>query len=175
MLFRSNGIVNVGARDKATGKEQAIRIQASGGLSDADIQQMVRDAEAHAAEDKARREGVEARNQADGLVYTTEKNLAEYGEKVPAQDKASIEQAVAELKTALQGEDIEAIKAKTEALGQAAMKLGEVVYKAQQEEATAANDGPPVGPAPDSAADDSTIVDADFEEVDDEERKDKSA
>ena len=173
----ANGIVNVGARDKATGKEQAIRIQASGGLSDADIEQMVKDAEAHAAEDKTRKEAVEARNQADGLVYTTEKNLAEYGDKVPAEDKAPIERAIADLKAALGGEDVEAIKSRTEALGQAAMKLGEAMYKAQQEEAVqaASDDAQAGGPAHDPAADDSTIVDADFEEVDDEERKDKSA
>ena len=173
----ANGIVNVGAKDKATGKEQAIRIQASGGLSDADIDQMVKDAEAHAADDKTRKEEVEARNQADGLIYTTEKNLAEYGDKVPEEDKAPIEEAVSALKTALEGADIADISAKTEALGQAAMKLGEIMYKAQQDEAAAAAsgdidpDGPPQGP-PDE---DSTIVDADFEEVDDEDRKDKSA
>ncbi len=173
----ANGIVNVGAKDKATGKEQAIRIQASGGLSDADIEQMVKDAEAHAAEDKTRREAVEARNQADGLIYTTEKNLVEYGDKVPAEDKAPIEQAVADLKAALEGEDVENIKAKTEALGEAAMKLGEIMYKAQQEEAAAAapDDAQAGGPTQGPEADDSTIVDADFEEVDDEERKDKSA
>ena len=101
----ANGIVNVGAKDKATGKEQAIRIQASGGLSDADIEQMVKDAEMHAADDKARKEAVETRNQADGLIYTTEKNLAEYGDKVPAEEKAGIEEAIAALKTAMEGED----------------------------------------------------------------------
>ncbi len=174
----ANGIVNVGAKDKATGKEQAIRIQASGGLSDADIEQMVKDAEAHAAEDKTRKEAVEVRNQADGLVYTTEKNLAEYGDKVPAEDKALIEGAVADLKAALEGEDIEDIKSKTEALGQAAMKLGEIMYKAQQEEAAVPTpDDVEPGGSPQGATDgdDATIVDADFEEVDDEERKDKSA
>ena len=175
----ANGIVNVGARDKATGKEQAIRIQASGGLSDADIEKMVKDAEMHAAEDKARREGVEARNQADSLIYTTEKNLAEYGEQVPAEEKTGIEESVAALKAALQGEDIDDIKAKTETLAQAAMKLGEVMYKAQQEEAQADADpgdagAPDADPAAHSGEDDPTIVDADFEEVD-EERKDKSA
>ncbi len=173
----ANGIVNVGARDKATGKEQAIRIQASGGLSDADIEQMVKDAEMHAAEDKTRKEAVEARNQADGLIYTTEKNLAEYGDQVPAEDKAGIEDAVAALKTAMEGEDVEDIRAKSETLAQAAMKLGEAMYKAQQEEAAAGQadaEAPGADPAAQGGEDDSTIVDADFEEVD-EERKDKSA
>ena len=173
----ANGIVNVGARDKATGKEQAIRIQASGGLSDADIDQMVKDAEMHAAEDKARKEEVETRNQADSLIYTTEKNLAEHGDQVPAEDKAGIEDAVAALKTAMEGGDVEDIRAKSETLAQAAMKLGEAMYKAQQEEA-AAGQADPGAPGADPEAqggeDDSTIVDADFEEVD-EERKDKSA
>ena len=167
----ANGIVNVGARDKATGKEQAIRIQASGGLSDADIEQMVKDAEMHAAEDRARREAVEVRNQADSLIYGTEKNLAEYGDQVPAEEKTGIEDSVAALKTALEGEDLDDIKAKSETLAQAAMKLGEVMYKAQQEEAAGTADA---APADQPAEDDSTVVDADFEEVDDE-RKDKSA
>ena len=173
----ANGIVNVGARDKATGKEQAIRIQASGGLSDADIEQMVKDAELHAAEDKARKEAVEVRNQADSLIYTTEKNLAEYGDKVPAEEKTGIEDAVAALKTAMEGEDVEDIRAKSETLAQAAMKLGEAMYKAQQEEEAAGQaeaGAPGADPAAESGEDDSTIVDADFEEVD-EERKDKSA
>ena len=173
----ANGIVNVGAKDKATGKEQAIRIQASGGLSDADIEQMVKDAEMHAADDKARKEAVETRNQADSLIYTTEKNLAEHGDKVPAEDKAGIEEAVAALKTALEGEDVEDIRARSETLAQAAMKLGEAMYKAQQEEAEAgpADAGAPeTDPAAQGGEDDSTIVDADFEEVD-EERRDKSA
>jgi len=173
----ANGIVNVGAKDKATGKEQAIRIQASGGLSDADIEQMVKDAEMHAADDKARKEAVETRNQADSLIYTTEKNLAEHGDKVPAEDKAGIEEAVAALKTALEGEDVEDIRARSETLAQAAMKLGEAMYKAQQEEAEAgpAEAGAPeTDPAAQGGEDDSTIVDADFEEVD-EERRDKSA
>ena len=168
----ANGIVNVGARDKATGKEQAIRIQASGGLSDADIEQMVKDAETHAAEDRAKREGVEARNQADGLVYTTEKNLAEHGGKLPDGDREEIEAAVAALKTALEGEDVDDIKARTEALAQASMKLGEAMYRAQQEDAAGPADAAPGGDGPGAGGDDSTVVDADFEEVDDE-RKDK--
>ena len=173
----ANGIVNVGAKDKATGKEQAIRIQASGGLSDADIEQMVKDAEMHAADDKARKEAVETRNQADSLIYTTEKNLAEYGDKVSEEDRAGIEEAIAALRTAMEGEDVEDIGAKSETLAQAAMKLGEAMYKAQQEEEAAGQAetaGPGADPAAQPGEDDATIVDADFEEVD-EERRDKSA
>ncbi len=173
----ANGIVNVGAKDKATGKEQAIRIQASGGLSDADIEQMVKDAEMHAADDKARKEAVETRNQADSLIYTTEKNLAEYGDKVSEEDRAGIEDAIAALRTAMEGEDVEDIGAKSETLAQAAMKLGEAMYKAQQEEEAAGQAetaGPGADPAAQPGEDDATIVDADFEEVD-EERRDKSA
>ena len=172
----ANGIVNVGAKDKATGKEQAIRIQASGGLSDADIEQMVKDAEMHAADDRARKEAVETRNQADGLIYTTEKNLAEYGDKVPAEEKAGIEDAIAALKTAMEGEDVEDIRARSETLAQAAMKLGEAMYKAQQEEEAGQAEAGAPGADPSNRADedDATIVDADFEEVD-EERRDKSA
>ena len=170
----ANGIVNVGAKDKATGKEQAIRIQASGGLSDDDIDRMVKEAEEHASEDQKRREKVEVTNQADSLIYATEKSLAEYGDKVPEEDKTAIENDVAALKTAMEGDDVEDITAKIEALSQSSMKLGEVMYKAQQEaeagEASAA-DEPTDATPPD---DDSTVVDADFEEVDDE-RKDKSA
>ncbi len=173
----ANGIVNVGARDKATGKEQAIRIQASGGLSDDDIERMVKEAEAHAAEDKTRREQVELRNQADGLIYSTEKGLKEHGDQLPEADRQSIEADVSALREALTGEDGEAIKARTEALSQSAMKLGEAMYKAQQEAAAAqagdAAEGP-AGPAGAAGADDAAVVDADFEEVDDE-RKDKSA
>ena len=170
----ANGIVNVGARDKATGKEQAIRIQASGGLSDDDIERMVKEAEAHAAEDKTRREEVELRNQADGLIYSTEKGLKEHGDQLPEADRQSIEADVSALREALAGEDGEAIKARSEALSQSAMKLGEAMYKAQQEEAAAAQAGGAAeGPAGAAGADDA-VVDADFEEVDDE-RKDKSA
>jgi len=181
----ANGIVNVGAKDKATGKEQAIRIQASSGLSDDDIEKMVKDAEAHAEDDKFRKESVEARNQADSLIYATEKNLGEYGDQVSESDKSEIEAEVTALREALEGEDINAIKAKTESLSQSAMKLGEAMYKAQQEEA-AASEGMDM-PGGDGAAEsdtgaaetgtpdnDATVVDADFEEVDDE-RKDKSA
>ncbi len=178
----ANGIVNVGAKDKATGKEQAIRIQASGGLSDTDIEQMVKDAEAHAEDDKKRREMVEAKNQAEALVHTTEKTVSEAGDKVPAADKAEVEEAIAALKTAMEGEDTEEIRAKTEALGQVSMKLGEALYKEAQESAQAeTGNGGDSGDAGGGTAqaDDATpgaedVVDADFEEVDDD-RKGKSA
>ncbi len=172
----ANGIVNVSAKDKATGKEQQIRIQASGGLSDNDIETMVKDAEEHAADDQKRKEMVEARNQADSLVYTTEKSLAEFGDKIEADEKTAIETGIADLKAAMEGDDADAIKAKTEALSQASMKLGEAMYRASQEEAAAAaGDEPPAeGDAESAGADD--VVDADFEEVDDDaERKDKTA
>jgi len=165
----ANGIVNVSAKDKGTGKEQQIRIQASGGLSDEDIEQMVKDAEAHASDDKKRRELIELRNGADSLVYTTEKNLLEHGDKIEEADKTQIETDVAALKEVLDGEDGDAIKAKTEALSQSSMKLGEAIYKATQEDAAATD-----APMGDDAPADENVVDADFEEVDDD-NKDKSA
>ncbi len=157
----ANGIVNVQAKDKATGKEQQIRIQASGGLSDADIERMVKEAEAHAGEDRKRKETVEARNHADALVHTTEKNLKEYGDKVDAALKADVERDLAALKAVMDGDDPEAIKAKTEALTQSSMKLGEAMYKAQ--EAAGGQPGAEGGAAQEG---DGTVVDADFEEVD---------
>jgi molecular chaperone DnaK len=162
----ANGIVNVQAKDKGTGKEQQIRIQASGGLSEADIDQMVKDAEAHAAEDKVRRELVEAKNHGEALVHSTERSLADYGDKVSEADKSAIEAAVAALKTALEGDDVEAIKAKTNALAEAGMKLGEAMYKESQ----AAADG---GDG-DAGTKNEDVVDVDFEEVDDDDQK-KSA
>ncbi|MBN9041650.1 MAG: molecular chaperone DnaK [Rhizobiales bacterium 62-47] len=162
----ANGIVNVSAKDKATGKEQQIRIQASGGLSEADIEKMVKDAEANAAEDKKRREAVDAKNHADALVHSTEKALAEHGSKVEESERRAIEDAVSDLKEALKGDDAEAIKAKSNTLAQASMKLGEAMYK-QQAEADAARDA-----AKDAAKDD--VVDAEFTEVDDDKNK-KSA
>ena len=128
----ANGIVNVTAKDKATNKEQQIRIQASGGLSDADINKMVKDAEAHAAEDKKRREAVDAKNHGESLAHDAEKALKEYGDKVAQSDRSAVEAAVAALRASLQGEDVEAIKARTNDLMQAQMKLGEAMYKAQQ-------------------------------------------
>jgi molecular chaperone DnaK len=157
----ANGIVNVGAKDKATGKEQAIRIQANGGLSDADIDQMVKDAEAHKGEDDKRKAVIEARNRADGLVHSTEKAMAEHGSKVDASVKGEIEAALAGLKTALEGEDADDITTKTQTLSQASMKLGEAMYAAQQggegEEGAAQAGG-------------EDVVDAEFEEVDEDKK-----
>ncbi len=158
----ANGIVSVSAKDKATGKEQQIRIQASGGLNDADIEKMVKDAEAHASEDKKRREAVEARNHADGLIHSVEKNLGEFGDKIPADQKSQIENDIKALKDMLESGDGEVIKAKTEALTQSSMKLGEAMYKAQQE----AGVQPGADAASSASANDETVVDADFEEVD---------
>ncbi|MBW8728432.1 MAG: molecular chaperone DnaK [Inquilinus limosus] len=165
----ANGLVNVSAKDKATGKEQAIRIQASGGLSDGDIDKMVKDAEANAATDKKRREAVEARNHGDALVHSTEKQLAEFGDKVDAADKAAVEAAIADLKSVLSSDDADQIKAKTEALAQAAMKIGEAMYKASQESGAAPEGGEQASAKPEDG-----VVDADFEEVDDDKKK-KSA
>jgi len=165
----ANGIVNVSAKDKGTGKEQQIRIQASGGLSDDDIDRMVKDAEEHAADDKKRREAVEARNQAEALVHQTEKSLEEHGDKVEAEDKATIESDLAALKEALEGEDGDAVQEKLEALVTSSMKLGEAIYKADQaaaEDAMSEGEAGDAGQAGDEA--DETIVDADFEEVDDD-------
>ena len=157
----ANGIVNVSARDKATMKEQSIRIQANGGLSDADIEKMVQEAAANAEGDKRRKELVEARNHGEALIHSTEKAMAEHGDKVGEPEKAAIETAIAELKTALEGEDPAEIQTKTQALSQAAMKLGEAMYQAQQTGATEAE--------PEAAADDG-VVDAEFEEVDENQR-----
>ena len=165
----ANGIVNVGAKDKATGKEQAIRIQASGGLSEDEIDKMVKEAESHASEDKVLKEKVELRNQADSLIYATEKNLNEHGDKIEAADKAQVETDIAALREVMESDDAEGIKAKIEALSQSAMKLGEAMYKAQQE-----GEAQP-GDMPDTAAEsseDASVVDADFEEVEDD-KKDK--
>ena len=158
----SNGIVNVSAADKATGKEQAIRIEASGGLSDDDIENMVKDAEANAEADKARRESAEARNNAESLIHATEKTIAENEDKIELADKDAAEIAISDLQTALEGEDLDDINAKAQALSQAAMKIGESVYKAQQE-AEAAGDA-----AADAQTDGEDVVDADFEEVSDD-------
>ncbi|HEY5411750.1 MAG TPA: molecular chaperone DnaK [Caulobacteraceae bacterium] len=158
----ANGIVHVTAKDKATAKEQSIRIQANGGLSDTDIDQMVKDAEAHASEDKKRKELVEAKNQADAGIHSTEKALAEHGDKVAGPDKQAIETALEELKAVKDGDDVEAIQAKTQALMQASMKLGEAMYQAAQ---GGAGDGA-AGEA-EAEAGDEGVVDAEFEEVDD--------
>jgi molecular chaperone DnaK len=168
----ANGIVNVSAKDKGTGKEQQIRIQASGGLSEADIEKMVKDAEAHAAEDKERRALVEAKNQGEALVHSTEKSLKDYGDKVSAADKTAIETALADLKTAIEGTDAEAIKEKTTTLAQASMKLGEAMYAASQMNTGGDAPGGDAGPGDDaSAKSNEDVVDADFEEVDDDKKK----
>jgi len=162
----ANGIVQVSAKDKGTGKEHQIRIQASGGLSDADIEKMVKDAEANAESDKKRREAVEAKNQAESLVHSSEKSLKDYGDKVSADDRKAIEDAIAALKTAVEASepDAEDIKAKTNTLMEVSMKLGQAIYEAQQAEA---------GASTDEAGD--NVVDADYEEVKDDDDRKKSA
>jgi molecular chaperone DnaK len=167
----ANGIVNVSAADKATGKEQSIRIQASGGLSDADIDRMVKDAESHADEDKKRRELVETRNQAEALIHSTERMLKDFGDKVSETDRKAVETAADELKSAAQGEDVDAIKAKIDAVAQASMKLGEAMYQASQSGGGGTDEGPSGGG---EAAGDDKVVDVDFEEVRDDDSK-KSA
>jgi molecular chaperone DnaK len=167
----ANGIVNVSAADKATGKEQSIRIQASGGLTDADIDRMVKEAESHAEEDKQRRDLVEVRNQAEALVHSTDKMFTDFGDKVSDDDKAAVEAAIAELKTAAEGEDVEAIKQKVDEVTQASMKLGEAMYQSSQ---AAGGEGDPSAEAGD--APDEGVVDVDFEEVkDDQDDGDKPA
>ena len=156
----ANGIVNVSATDKGTGKEQKITIQSDGGLSEAEIEQMVKDAEANKEADKKKRELVDAKNQADSLINSTEKSLKEHGDKVEAADKEAIEKAKDELAEAAKGDDADAIKSKVEALGQAAQKLGEAVYKAQQAEAQAETT------EAEPAKEDDNVVDAEYEEVD---------
>tara|TARA_A100001015_G_scaffold54297_1_gene59577 strand:+ start:1785 stop:3710 length:1926 start_codon:yes stop_codon:yes gene_type:complete len=167
----ANGIVNVSAKDKGTGKEQKIQIQASGGLSDEEIEKMVKDAEANKDADKKKRESVEVRNQADTLIHSTEKNLKEHGSKVSDAEKKAIEDGSNALKESLKGEDIEDIKKKTEALVQASMKLGEAIYKSQQ--STKPESNKDEGKDKEGKKDDN-VVDADFEEVKDE-NKEKSA
>ena len=170
----ANGIVNVSAKDKATNKEQKIKIQASGGLSDDDIDKMVKDAESHAEDDKKRKESVEARNQADALVHSTEGSMKEHGEKLPKEDKEKIESAVKELKDLLSNEnaDSEEIKKKVENLNNAAMKLGEMMYKESQEQNAQAQAENSEGKKDDKDAD---VVDADFEEVKSDDKNEKSA
>ncbi|PBC05403.1 molecular chaperone DnaK [Mesorhizobium sp. WSM3860] len=164
----ANGIVNVSAKDKGTGKEHQIRIQASGGLSDADIEKMVKDAEANADADKKRRALVEARNQAESLVHSSEKSLKDYGDKVSEADRTAIADAIAALKSAAEGDDVADIEAKSQSLAEASMKLGQAMYEASQKEAAEAD-------AKADAAKDSDVVDADFEEIDEDDDKKKSA
>jgi molecular chaperone DnaK len=161
----ANGIVNVSAKDRGTGKEQQIKIQASGGLSDADIDQMVRDAEQFADEDKKRRAAAEAKNNAESLIHTTEGQLREHGDKVDASLKSEIEAAVAKTKTAVEGGDPDAMQTEAQALAQAAMKLGQAIYEKEQAAAAspAADEGSTSAPTDD-------VVDAEFSEVDDEKK-----
>jgi molecular chaperone DnaK len=163
----ANGIVNVSAKDKASGKEQAIRIQASGGLTEADIQRMVKEAEVHAAEDKRRRELVEARNQADAAIYTVEKSLNEAAGRAPPNVKSEVEQAVSQLKDAMKGEDVKSIKQATDRLSQAATRLGEAMNGAASNSAAASGGSAQGG----SAQGEADVVDAEFEEVDKRGRK----
>jgi molecular chaperone DnaK len=164
----ANGIVNVSAKDKGTGKEQKIQIQASGGLSEEEIQKMVKDAEANKEADKKKRESVDARNQADSLVFSTEKSLKEHGDKISAEEKKAIENGIVDLKKSLEGTDAEDIKKKTQSLIQASMKLGEAVYKNQQKSEDKAKESKDEKPE-----DKENVVDADFEDVKDD--KEKSA
>ena len=171
----ANGIVNVSAKDKATNKEQKIKIQASGGLSDSDIENMVKDAESHAEEDKKKKESIDARNQADALVYSTEKSMKEHGEKLPAEDKEKIESSVKDLKDVLANAEAtsEEITAKVETLNASAMKLGEMMYKESQEQAAAGAAGAE-GADSKSSEKDADVVDADFEEVKPDEKDEKA-
>jgi molecular chaperone DnaK len=175
----ANGIVNVSAKDKATNKEQQIRIQASGGLSDADIDQMVQDAEVNADSDKQKRETVEARNNAEGMLHSAEQSLEEFKDDVPAEDKANIETAIAELKEVLDGDDADAIKTKTDALSEASMKLGELAYRKSQEDAAGDVDAPSAESedAPEGAdlSGDDDILDADFTDLEIEDDEDEKA
>ena len=170
----ANGIVNVSAKDKATGKEQKIRIQASGGLSDEDIEKMVQEAETHAEDDKIRRESIEAKNNASALIHSTEKNLEEHGDKIPETDRTEIESAVQALKDVLESEDTDEIKSKSEALMQVAMKLGEAMYKDSQGDPVPGMDDVPddsnTEKSSKNGSEDETVVDADFEEVEPEKK-----
>ena len=173
----ANGIVQVSAKDKGTGREQQIRIQASGGLSEGDIEKMVKDAEQYASEDKKRRELVEARNHADALIHSTEKSLAEAGDKAAGADRDKINADIAALRTAMEGENVTAIQEKTQALAQSAMKIGEALYKDQAGAQAGAQGGPEAAGPEAGAADGShdNVVDADFEEVDENKKKGTSA
>ncbi|HIL27859.1 MAG TPA: molecular chaperone DnaK, partial [Micavibrio sp.] len=167
----ANGIVQVSAKDKATGKEQQIRIQASGGLSDEDIDKMVRDAEDNADTDKKRREAVEAKNQAESLIHQTETSLKELGDKLPEEEKTKVEDAIVALKDVMEGDDKAEIEAKTQDLMQASMKLGELAYKAAQEEGAGAADNESeddVAEATAEAVDDDEVIDLEVEDEDDQ-------
>ena len=161
----ANGIVNVSAKDKGTGKEQQIKIQASGGLSEEEIEKMVKEAEANAESDKKKRETVDVKNQADTMVHSAEKNLKEFGDKVSDQEKNAIENDIKTLKEAIASDDIEKIKSGLEALTQSSMKLGEAMYKAQQQGAPSPEDGSANGEPNDAKENNEKVVDAEFEEV----------
>jgi molecular chaperone DnaK len=164
----ANGILHVSAKDKATGKENKIKIQASSGLSEAEVQRMVQDAEVHAEEDRKAHELAEARNQCDGMIHSVKKSLAEYGKELSADEKAVIEAAMKEAEEAIRGDDLESIKAKTEALGTAAQKLGEKMYAKQQAAAGGAeHQQEAAGVGGEAKKDDSDVVDAEFTEVKD--------
>ena len=165
----ANGIVNVSAKDKATGKEQSIRIQASGGLSDTDIQRMVKEAEAHAGEDKKKRELVEAKNHLEALIHATERSVTDSGDKIPAEVKTDVETAIAAAKEAVQGEDTEQLKTAAQNLAQASLKIGEAVYGSQQPGEPGPDDES--GPEAKSSGGDDNVVDAEFEEVKDNKKK----
>ena len=167
----ANGIVSVSAKDKGTGKEQKIQIQASGGLSEEEINKMVKDAEANKEADKKKRDGVDARNQADSIVFSTEKSLKEHGDKISAEEKKAIETGIADLKKSLKGTDTEDIKKKTQNLIQSSMKLGEAVYKSQQKDQNKDdNDKGSKGKGNDKENKEN-VVDADFEEVKEDKEK----
>jgi molecular chaperone DnaK len=173
----ANGIVNVSAKDKASGKEQQIKIQASGGLSGEDIERMVKEAESNASDDKKRKELIEAKNAADSLVYSSEKSLKEYGDKIAEVDKLAIEKALEDVKEAIKSEQAEDIKAKTQVLMEASMKIGEMMYKSQEgseggatsggESAESSTSGSNANTSGESQANEGKVVDADFEEIDD--------
>jgi len=163
----ANGIVSVSAKDKGTGKEQKIQIQASGGLSDEEIKKMVKDAEANKEADKKKRETVDVRNQADTIIHSTDKNLKEHGSKISDADKKAIESGISELKSALKGTDTEDIKKKTQSLVQSSMKLGEAIYKSQQKDASGKDAKPKQNSKSDNQSKEN-VVDADFEEVKEE-------
>jgi molecular chaperone DnaK len=166
----ANGIVSVSAKDKATGKEQQIRIQAKSGLSDADIERMVKDAEANSEADRKRREAVEARNQLDALVHSTDKTLKDSGDKVPPAERVEVESALAAARTAMEGQDAEVIREASEKLSQAAMKMGEALYKAEQASPKAEEPAASSGGGAGGASNDK-VVDAEFEEVDPNKKK----
>ena len=165
----ANGIVNVSAKDKGTSKEQKITIQASGGLSDEEIEKMVQDAEANAESDKQKREAIDSKNQADSMIHSAEKNMKEFGDKVSADEKVAIENDIKSLKEAMESDDLEKIKSGLEALTQSSMKLGEAMYKAQQAEGS--QEGGSDQAAADSDGKNEKVVDAEFEEVKEDDTK----